>query len=61
MREQVEPAPASKATTANKATLYMYKSKGITCNASKGETTSYASAVYKTLTRGEQMLVATRR
>ena len=52
--------PASKATTANKATIYMYRSKGITRNANKGETTSYASATYQALTRGERMLVATR-
>ena len=59
MRARVEPT-AGKATTAYKATMYMYKSKGITRHESKGETTSYVSAAYKALTRGERMLVATR-
>ena len=52
---------AGKATAVNKTTEHMYKSKGITrMDKSKGETTSYASAAYKALTRGERMLIATR-
>ena len=52
--------PAGEATAVNK-TEHMYKSKGITrMNKSKGETTSYASAAYKALTRGERMLAAAR-
>ena len=52
------PPAAGEATAVNK-TEHMYKSKGITrMNKSKGETTSYASAAYKALTRGERMLAA---
>ena len=48
---------AVKATTVSKTTIYtkyMYKSKGIERNKSKGKATSYTSVAYMALTRGER-------
>ena len=58
-------AAASRGMTKQKnaqarVTEVMHKSKGITRPTSEGQTTSYARAAYKALTRGERMLVATR-
>ena len=48
------------ATTRTANTAASTTGKGITRNKSKGVTMSYASAVYKALTRGERMLLAAR-
>ena len=61
--EVVAAAAASRDVTKQKkaqarVTEVMHKSKGITRPTSESQTTSYASAAYKALTRGERMLAA---
>ena len=65
VKQVIETATTTRASRPNKKYglgehEVKYKSKGIArMNKSKSETTSYASAAYKALTRGERMLNAT--